>query len=104
MIVAIPSTAYDCVTFCSTDCRLPAVFDEDDPRYGWTWEHCRQDAVALLGSEDAVDAYIARALGNSDAPEPYRAADEQPFLLVAESAVKKNVIQPQFDFDQGTEK
>ncbi len=36
----------------------PEEFKKDDPRYGWTWEHCWQDAVALLGSEDAVQRYI----------------------------------------------
>jgi hypothetical protein len=37
----------------------PEDFSEDDPRHGWTWDHCWQDAVALLGSEDAVRKYIA---------------------------------------------
>ncbi len=32
----------------------PEEFGPDDPRYGWTWDHCWQDAVALLGSDDAV--------------------------------------------------
>ena len=36
----------------------PEKFTKDDPRYGWTWEHCWQDAVALLGSEQAVKDYI----------------------------------------------
>jgi hypothetical protein len=36
----------------------PEEFGKDDPRYGWTWDHCWQDAVALLGSENAVTAYI----------------------------------------------
>jgi hypothetical protein len=36
----------------------PEEFGPDDPRHGWTWEHCRQDAVALLGSEDAVRQYV----------------------------------------------
>jgi hypothetical protein len=36
----------------------PEEFGKDDPRYGWTWEHCWQDAVALLGSEEAVRKYI----------------------------------------------
>lgn len=30
---------------------------KNDPRYGWR-DHCWQDAVALLGSEDAVQKYI----------------------------------------------
>lgn len=36
----------------------PEEFGKDDPRFGWTWDHCWQDAVALLGSEDAVREYI----------------------------------------------
>ena len=36
----------------------PEEFGKDDPRHGWTWEDCWQDAVALLGSEDAVRKYI----------------------------------------------
>jgi hypothetical protein len=35
----------------------PEKFQSDDPRYGWTWDHCWKDAVALLGSEQAVRAY-----------------------------------------------
>jgi hypothetical protein len=36
----------------------PEEFGKDDPRYGWTWEHCWKDAVGLLGSEDAVRKYV----------------------------------------------
>jgi hypothetical protein len=36
----------------------PEEFGEDDPRHGWTWDHCWQDAVALLGSEEAVREYV----------------------------------------------
>jgi hypothetical protein len=36
----------------------PEKFAKDDPRYGWTWDHCWQDAIALLGSEKAVKDYI----------------------------------------------
>jgi hypothetical protein len=36
----------------------PEEFGRDDPRYGWTWDHCWQDAVALLGSEEAVRKYV----------------------------------------------
>ena len=44
----------------------PENFPEDDPRHGWTWDHCWQDAVALLGSEDAVRESIE---GNPNKPE-----------------------------------
>jgi len=37
----------------------PEDFPSDDPRHGWTWDDCWEDAVALLGSEDAVEKYIA---------------------------------------------
>jgi hypothetical protein len=36
----------------------PEEFGPDDPRHGWTWDHCWQDAVALLGSEEAVREYV----------------------------------------------
>jgi hypothetical protein len=36
----------------------PEEFGPDDPRHGWTWDDCWKDAVALLGSEDAVREYI----------------------------------------------
>lgn len=36
----------------------PESFPTDDPRHGWTWDHCHQDAVALLGSEEAVEEYL----------------------------------------------
>jgi hypothetical protein len=44
----------------------PEEFGKDDPRHGWTWEDCWKDAVALLGSEDAVRKYIE---GHSKADE-----------------------------------
>ncbi len=36
----------------------PESFPEDDPRHGWTWDDCWNDAVALLGGEEAVRDYI----------------------------------------------
>jgi hypothetical protein len=36
----------------------PENFPVDDPRHGWTWDDCWNDAVALLGGEDAVRKYI----------------------------------------------
>ncbi|MCL4305864.1 hypothetical protein KJZ99_08100 [bacterium] len=36
----------------------PELFAEDDPRHGWTWDHCKQDAIALLGSEKELDKYL----------------------------------------------
>ena len=36
----------------------PEKFLPEDPRFGWTWDHCWTDAVALLGSEDAVRKYV----------------------------------------------
>jgi hypothetical protein len=43
----------------------PEEFGPDDPRHGWTWDDCWKDAVALLGSEDAVRKYIE---GDQDQP------------------------------------
>jgi hypothetical protein len=37
----------------------PEEFGPDDPRHGWTWDDCYNDAVTLLGSEDAVRKYVA---------------------------------------------
>ena len=34
----------------------PENFPEDDPRHGWTWDDCWNDAVALLGSEESRSA------------------------------------------------
>ena len=36
----------------------PENFPENDPRHGWTWDDCWKDAVALLGSNAAVQKYI----------------------------------------------
>jgi len=36
----------------------PENFSEDDPRHGWTWDDCWNDAVALLGSEAGVVEYL----------------------------------------------
>jgi pentapeptide MXKDX repeat protein len=37
----------------------PERFTETDPRHGWTWDDCQNDAVALLGSEEKVRRYVA---------------------------------------------
>ncbi|WLD13100.1 Eco57I restriction-modification methylase domain-containing protein [Planctellipticum variicoloris] len=50
----------------------PETFPEDDPRHGWTWDDCWKDAVALLGSEEAVRKYIA---GEPEPPEAPAAAE-----------------------------
>lgn len=46
----------------------PEEFAPEDPRYGWTWEHCWQDAIALLGSKEAVEAYIEQGTTKSTEP------------------------------------
>ncbi len=53
-----------------TGCHLwePEKFTPDDPRSGWTWDDCWNDAVALLGSEQAVQ----------DAIKPAEAAESSP--------------------------
>ncbi len=61
----------------------PERFPESDPRHGWTWEHCHQDAVALLGSEDALEKYLAADTApspSSDANDG-RPTDGEPFQL-----------------------
>jgi len=68
-----------------TGCHVwrPEAFPPDDPRYGWTWEHCRQDAVALLGSAAAVEEYLAAkpSIARDSSPEaakPFRLRYESP--------------------------
>lgn len=69
----------------------PENFSEDDPRHGWTWDDCRKDAIALLGSEEAVEEYIAKATGDGS-------EDEEPCQRISDTAVKEN---PQGTFDFG---
>ena len=40
----------------------PESFPADDPRHGWTWDDCWNDAVALLGSEEVVRQYVNEAV------------------------------------------
>ena len=55
----------------------PENFTEDDPRFGWTWDHCRADAIALLGSEAALEEYLKE-------PQPTADAGEEKFELKSE--------------------
>ena len=45
----------------------PEEFGKDDPRHGWTWDHCWQDAVALLGSKSGVESYVEASNESNDA-------------------------------------
>ena len=69
-IIGIPelTTGPDPLIRKRTGCHVwkPEAFGPADPRHGWTWDHCWQDAVALLGSEEAVQKYIE---GKPDKPE-----------------------------------
>lgn len=65
----------------------PETFPPDDPRHGWTWDDCRKDAIALLGSEEAVEKYIAEkperepdasSAGKDDEPFQLKAAKPKP--------------------------
>src|SRR5439155_10170157 len=61
----------------------PEEFGPDDLRHGWTWDHCWQDAVALLGSEDAVREYVEGKREQTEKePKPDREVDlyGQPLL------------------------
>ena len=53
----------------------PEEFGPDDPRHGWTWEDCQKDALALLGSEDAVRKYVAGEKPKADDDKPPRPTD-----------------------------
>ncbi|OHB85070.1 MAG: hypothetical protein A2V98_24090 [Planctomycetes bacterium RBG_16_64_12] len=62
----------------------PENFPEDDPRHGWTWDDCRKDAVALLGSEEAVRKYVEGQPQDSLTPGPSAASgrgEEESFQL-----------------------
>ncbi|HZZ81661.1 MAG TPA: hypothetical protein VFE62_24380 [Gemmataceae bacterium] len=66
----------------------PEEFGKDDPRYGWTWEHCWQDAVAILGSEDAVQKYID---GETDkGEESQNQQHDGPTDLIGRPAIVKS--------------
>ena len=43
-----------------TGCHVwkPEAFSPEDARHGWTWDDCWNDAVALLGNEEAVRQYV----------------------------------------------
>jgi hypothetical protein len=56
----------------------PESFPADDPRHGWTWDHCHQDAVALLGSEEAVEEYLKEKPAESSDSD---GETEEPFQL-----------------------
>jgi len=62
-----------------TGCRVwePEKFTPDDPRFGWTWEDCWKDAVALLGSEQAVRDAIKPIDVMGSAPNADRDAEER---------------------------
>ena len=61
----------------------PENFPEDDPRHGWTWDDCWKDAVALLGSEEAVRRYVEE---EPKTAEPSH--DEEPFRLQAKKSTR----------------
>ena len=71
----------------------PENFPEDDPRHGWTWDHCWQHAVTLLGSEDAVQEYIE---GKPDEPEeePEHTGPRDLFGAPIPTALFGNEIRP----------
>ena len=52
-----------------------ADFPKDDPRHGRTWHDCRQDALTLLGSEEAPEQYIAQT---ADSNSSFVSANEDP--------------------------
>ncbi len=63
----------------------PENFPPDDPRHGWTWDDCWKDAVALLGSEEAVEKYIAEKPEEKSEP----GEDGEPFQLKADKSKPK---------------
>ena len=59
----------------------PEKFTKDDRRFGWTWEHCWQDAVALLGSEQAVKDYVEGKPEESPPDDAGKAGGKATFAL-----------------------
>ena len=55
----------------------PERFKEDDPRYGWTWEHCWNDAIELLGSREAVEQYIK---SQTEPEKPEEGHESEPII------------------------
>jgi len=53
----------------------PEDFPPDDPRHGWTWDDCWKDAIALLGSEEALEEYLAQATASGQEGDD---EDEKP--------------------------
>ena len=58
----------------------PECFPPEDPRHGWTWDDCWNDAVALLGSEEAVREYIKPVVSEEPSPGDQ---EEESFKLVS---------------------
>jgi hypothetical protein len=56
----------------------PESFPAADPRHGWTWDDCWNDAVALLGNEEAVRSYIE---AETKSTKPDKDDGDGPFLL-----------------------
>ena len=67
----------------------PAFFPPDDPRHGWTWDDCRADAVALLGSEEAVEAYLAGGPTSGDGDS---SGDGDEFRLRADDRPQQRTL------------
>jgi hypothetical protein len=70
----------------------PENFPVDDPRHGWTWDDCWKDAVALLGSEEAVRKYIEEKPQDALTPDPSpkgRGEQEGAFQLRSDSPKSK---------------
>lgn len=61
----------------------PENFPPDDPRHGWTWDDCWNDAIALLGSREAVEKYIAEK-PETEPDVGGDAKDDEPFQLKAD--------------------
>jgi hypothetical protein len=71
----------------------PEDFPPDDFRHGWTWDDCWNDAVALLGGEQAVRDYVTGGKAVEIEPDGPRRTIEietspdepPPFQLVSDS-------------------
>jgi hypothetical protein len=67
----------------------PESFPPEDPRHGWTWDDCWKDAVALLGSEEAVRAYVE---GESRSADRAGSGDIEAYRLRSKSGPEQRSL------------
>jgi len=67
----------------------PEDFPKNDPRHGWTWDDCWNDAVALLGSEENLRSHLECESFPPNSPET---SDQDKFTLKPKDGTKQGVL------------